>query len=80
MGEPRITYVDFEEPFPTGGSWTVLVELSDGSRQRLFAFYKYQLSFTAVELLGLTVTQGRLLKKKRDAEYQESGAYNPVGN
>lgn len=55
------------EPLPA-----VVADLEDGTTVKLFDFYPDEISFTEREFIGLTVTEGRHLKFKKDKEYLQS--------
>jgi hypothetical protein len=55
----------------------VYVKLEDGKEELLFDYYPDEISFTAEEFVGLTVSEAASLKFKKDKSYLISGAYTP---
>ena len=50
----------------------VHITLEDGTEQFLFDYYPDEISFTPSEFVGLTTTEARLLKFKKDKQYLQS--------
>jgi len=50
----------------------VTVSLEDGSRTVLFEYYPDELTFLPEEFIGLTVEQGKDLKRTKDIAYLRS--------
>ena len=47
----------------------VWVRVDGGDEELLFGYYPEELSFTAEEFIGLTLAQGRELKRQKDVAY-----------
>jgi len=47
----------------------VYVKLNNGSEHYLFTYYPDELSFTEKEFIGLTLSEAKGLKFKKDVEY-----------
>lgn len=50
----------------------VYVTFQDGTEKKLFDYYPDELSFTALEFVGLTEEEAHLLKLKKDKAYLQS--------
>ena len=85
MGDHRIVGIEkigpidgwkdmFDKP---NGNWEVVARMSDGSVQRVFAFYNDELSFTEHEFLDLSIKQADELKSQKDRSYVSDGYHQP---
>lgn len=65
----RITAMprSFTDPMPQ-----VFVTTADGNEQLLFEYYPDEISFTTSEFVGLSVTDARDLKRRKDVAYLRS--------
>ena len=50
----------------------VIVETEDGIEHTLFEYYPDEISFTSNEFIGLTLEEGRDLKRQKDLKYLQS--------
>ena len=50
----------------------VIVETEDGTEHTLFEYYPDEISFTSNEFIGLTLEEGRDLKRQKDLKYLQS--------
>jgi hypothetical protein len=50
----------------------VSVTLEDGTHTKLFSYYPDEISFQTKEFIGLTITEGMLLKMSKDKAYLQS--------
>jgi len=57
----------FGDPLPV-----VWVTLDDGHEERLFEYYPDEISFDPQEFTGLTMSEARALKVKKDVDFLRS--------
>lgn len=72
MSLPKIVAAVISAPpnsFFDSGTSSVMVDLDNGTQDKLFEFYSDELQFTESELIGLTVEEGRNLKRTKDIAY-----------
>jgi len=50
----------------------VTATLESGHTERLFSYYSDEISFTQVELVGMTLAEARELRHRRDVEYLQT--------
>jgi len=65
----------YPRPMPQGmadGMPKVTATFEDGSEKELFSFYPDEISFTEKEFKGLTESQARDLKFRKDRDYLKS--------
>lgn len=55
------------DPMPS-----IMVRVADGQEQRLFEYYPDELTFCAAEFIGLTVEEGKSLKRSKDHAFLKS--------
>lgn len=69
----KIVSVEIKQPERFGDMAHVHVKLDDGTAKFvLFFYYPDEISFSATELLGLTVEQANELHHKKDVAYLQS--------
>lgn len=57
----------FGDPLPV-----IWVTLEDGCEERLFEYYPDEISFDPQEFLGLTISEARALRTKKDVDFLRS--------
>jgi hypothetical protein len=65
----KITAVSFDREIMP---YKVYVTTDDGKTHYLFTYYPDELSFTAGELIGLTIVEAHELRHKKDLAYLRS--------
>ena len=70
--EARITKQPRPMPAGIGDPMPVVYATVAGVEQRLFDYYPDEISFTAAEFIGLTVSEAHQLKGEKDVRYLQS--------